>query len=197
MYYGKFLWKRFCGNKHQKVTKADVPSDPKSPAFQSKSAKKINFCAESVTDNVINLDKSSSYMIMNTIKYYRRFSFCPDCQNKLCLKNHVDRKQGYALCLALKCLSCDFSWDVMSSNTVPLPTTTAGKKPYDINLRMYISFSREIGIYWLCWFRNQLVPFCFIVRRHQLKITDIFIVPMEQNRGVNGRKTKLWEIMRL
>ena len=66
MYYGKFLWKRFCGNKHQKVTKADVPSDPKSPAFQSKSAKKINFCAESVTDNVINLDKSSSYMIMNT-----------------------------------------------------------------------------------------------------------------------------------
>ena len=66
----KYRKRRFCGNKHQKVTKADVPSDPKSPAtstpFQSKSAKKTNFCAESVTDNVINLDKSSSYMIMNT-----------------------------------------------------------------------------------------------------------------------------------
>ena len=33
----------------------------------------------------------------------------------------------------------------MSSATVSLPTTTAGKKPYDINLRMCISF-REIGI---------------------------------------------------
>ena len=34
--------------------------------FSRSQLKKINFCAESVTDNVINLDKSSSYMIMST-----------------------------------------------------------------------------------------------------------------------------------
>ena len=92
------------------------------------------------------LNDDPCYLIVDTelLKLFlSQLVLCKLCQGNVNIIHEVDKKQGFANYITVKCLSdtCDWSNTLCTSKTVKTPK---GRPPFDINLRSVIAF-REIG----------------------------------------------------